>query len=402
MPKPLVLDATTSSWRELASGDLTLPADPTTALAAATKQYVDNVTVGGLKNKLINGNFDLWQEGTVGILTGTGNALGYGSADMWFHQCYAGSSGTGTIGITLLQLAFANGQTVVPNNPTYYGRLQATAVGTQGGTGSFMAMRQPIEGVQTLSGGAFTLSAWIRAESTRTAAIIVRQVFGTGGSPSTTVIAAQQVINLTTAFQKIVLTGTLPSISGKTFGTNLNNYVELWLVSYKQDNVIFGDSLGAVGVYSTSATFDVAQVQFEAGNVATPFEPRPIGLELSLSQRFFCKSFDQLTAPAIGVAGNGTSTHLACYVNSSQIRSGDISFPVTMRAPPTMTFYPTPNSPTQSMGLWAWYNGTAYANCTPSTAAGQNGFGASLNITGTASAFSAYTVQGHWTADARL
>lgn len=48
MPKPLVLDPTTSRERELATGDLTLPADPTTALGAATKQYVDgNLPIDG-------------------------------------------------------------------------------------------------------------------------------------------------------------------------------------------------------------------------------------------------------------------------------------------------------------------------------------------------------------------
>ncbi len=41
VPKPIVLDPTTSGQRELNSGDLTLPADPTTALGAATKQSVD-------------------------------------------------------------------------------------------------------------------------------------------------------------------------------------------------------------------------------------------------------------------------------------------------------------------------------------------------------------------------
>ena len=41
MAKPLIVDPTTSVPAELSTGDLTLPADPTTALGAATKQSVD-------------------------------------------------------------------------------------------------------------------------------------------------------------------------------------------------------------------------------------------------------------------------------------------------------------------------------------------------------------------------
>lgn len=36
-----------------------------------------------------------------------------------------------------------------------------------------------------------------------------------------------------------------------------------------------------------SGTFDIEQVQLEAGSVATPFEVRPLGIELTLCQRFY-------------------------------------------------------------------------------------------------------------------
>jgi hypothetical protein len=52
------------------------------------------------------------------------------------------------------------------------------------------------------------------------------QVFGTGGSPSANVGISGTKISVGTTFQKVTVTATLPSISGKTLGTNNNSF---WL-----------------------------------------------------------------------------------------------------------------------------------------------------------------------------
>ena len=74
----------------------------------------------------------------------------------------------------------------------------------------------------------------------------------------------------TTSWTKIVYTFTVPTFSGKTFGANSCLGVNI------------STALQANSVY----TLDIAQVQLEEGSVATPFEVRPIGLELALCQRY--------------------------------------------------------------------------------------------------------------------
>ena len=64
-------------------------------------------------------------------------------------------------------------------------------------------------------------------------------------------------------------------------------------------------------------------IQLEEGSIATPFEQRPIGLELSLCQRYYLA----MTGIAVGGYNAATFTILSNYV-----------FPTTMRATPTITW----------------------------------------------------------------
>ena len=74
----------------------------------------------------------------------------------------------------------------------------------------------------------------------------------------------------------------MPSISGKTLGTDGNSVLQLSILfDAGSDFNAFTDSLG-----QQSGTFDIAQVQIEPGPVATPFEQRPIGTELNLCHRY--------------------------------------------------------------------------------------------------------------------
>ena len=119
-------------------------------------------------------------------------------------------------------------------------------------------------------------------------------------------------------------------------GLNLatGNYVLSW--EGTAQGRIGGGSYGASGTVTASITgganttieFNsgtVANVQLEAGSIATPFEHRPYGLELSLCQRYYYRSFAILASVVFG--GSEAVNHR--------------SFPVQMRATPTMTTTPT-------------------------------------------------------------
>jgi hypothetical protein len=225
--------------------------------------------LAGFRNRIINGNFDFWQRGTS-FTTGFG-------ADRWNNP-----DSVTTHAVT--RQAFTLGQTAVPNEPTYFNR---TVVASVAGAGNLSQLLQPIEDVRTFAGQQVTVSFWAKVDSTKNIAVELAQDFGTGGSPSAQVRAIGTTkVSIGTSWQKVTVTATVPSISGKTLGTNGNSYLALifWFDAGSDWNTST-DSLG-----QQSGTFDIAQVQIEPGPVATPFEQRPIGTELSLCQRYFQKN----------------------------------------------------------------------------------------------------------------
>lgn len=71
------------------TGDLVLRADPTTALMASTKQYVDNKATSGVgfKNRIINGDFYMDQRNGGASKTITAGAGIAYTVDRWYAQC---------------------------------------------------------------------------------------------------------------------------------------------------------------------------------------------------------------------------------------------------------------------------------------------------------------------------
>jgi hypothetical protein len=319
---PIRLNGSTSGYTEInnsavgTNNTITLPgANPTTngsfllgatsgQLSFSTDPTLTSLNGGplaGFRNHIINGNFDIWQRGT----SFTGNEYG---ADRWIHG-RVGTTHTAT------RQAFTLGQTAVPNEPTYFCR---TVVSSVAGAGNYALLLQKLEDVRTFAGQQVTISFWAKADATKNIAVNTVQVFGTGGSPSANVGISGTKVSIGTTFQKVTVTATLPSISGKTLGTDNNSFLQL-LIWFDAGSTWNGDtdSLG-----QQSGTFDIAQVQIEPGPVATPFEQRPIGTELALCQRYFYRVAD-------------TNITLAPPSITDPNSFGFVTFPVTMRAHPT-------------------------------------------------------------------
>ncbi|NBU34074.1 hypothetical protein EBS40_05600 [bacterium] len=268
-----------------------------------------NVTLQGaaaFKNKIINGNFDIWQRAV------SHSTAGYGSDDRW-NLTFVGSSATNS------RQTFTLGQTDVPNNPQYFKRIVATSVA---GSGNLVANQQRIEGVRTFSGQTVTLSFWAKADASKNMAVEFSQSFGTGGSPSSSITGiGVTTCSLTTSWKKFTITTTIPSISGKTLGTNNNDFIEI--IFWFDAGSSFNSRTNSLG--QQSGTFDIAQVQLEEGTISTPFENRPVGIELQLCQRYYQQAVGQ----------GGTLARIYNNGASSGLVSLNVFFKQTMRSIPS-------------------------------------------------------------------
>lgn len=229
-----------------------------------------NFTYNSLyRQAIINGNFDVWQRGTS--FTSIANAAF--SADR-FSYFITGSSNNASRG------TFTLGQTDVPNFPRYY---LTNAVTTSAGASNRVAMVYKCEDLTKFAGKTFTLSFWAKADASKNIAVEFLEFFGTGGSPSATVTGIEVTkLSLTTAWAKQTITVDVPSISGKTIGTDNNSSFQIifWFDAGSDYNARTS-SLG-----QQSGTFDIAQVQLCAGDVALPFMPKSYEEELRACQRY--------------------------------------------------------------------------------------------------------------------
>jgi hypothetical protein len=334
------------------------------------------------RNKIINGNFDIWQRGT------SQTSSGYGSADRW--QNYHDTSTK-----TASQQSFTLGQTEVPGNPKYYLRHVIT---TGGGANDRVFTNQRIEDVSILAGKTFTFSFWAKADSAKNIAIEVVQNFGTGGSPTSAITGiGVTTYSLTTSWQKFTGTISIPSISGKTIGTDGNDYTSFsfWFDAGSTYNSRT-NSLG-----NQSGTFDIAQVQLEEGSAATPFEQRPIGVELSLCQRYYSKSAEYDVAPAEGSDQKSVTTLID--MAGGLIRTPYLLFPVHMRTMPTITFLKEGGTGGGTNGQWGWYQSGAWAYAGfYASGISDRGFSAHQSGINAAGDGYAYYMHINWTADAEL
>ena len=314
------------------------------------------------RNKIINGNFDIWQRGT------SFTNAGY-SADRWFTTADTNS------GWTVSRQAFTVGQTEVPNEPTYFLRFAISASNLAGPT-----VQQRIEDVRTFAGKTVTATfyAKVSAGSTFTPGYFrMTQNFGSGGSADAFVIANETLTALTSSWAKYTYTFNVPSIAGKTIGAG--NYVTFM---FRIPD-------------STTTTVDFAQVQVEEGTTATAFEQRPIGTELALCQRYYEKSYDQATVP-------GTNTSTGMLINRGTAQAGgtfggSIPFKVEKRAASTVTLY----TPAGASGSWQYaISGTS--STVGMTAVDIASSGCRLNSSSTITAFQACETNGHFVASAEL
>jgi len=287
------------------------------------------------KNKIINGDFGIWQRGAS---FSNPSSLAY-TADRWAIY-YDGSGATRTIS----QQAFTTGAAPVSGYESSFFYRYAVSVAGSGNTANLL--RQYIENVRNFAGQTATVSFWAKASANITVPSVgTTQNFGTGGSPSAGVDTGFATnIAVTTSWQRFSFTANIPSISGKTLGTNNDTSLELRFF---------------LPAGSSTFTFDIWGVQVEAGSVATPFTTASGTLqgELALCQRYYqSRSVMYKSTSSGGFSTNAYDSGI---------------FPTQMRATPTLVF----TSDTGTSGAANLYvSGSATASTAISITAAVDGF----------------------------
>jgi hypothetical protein len=202
----------------------------------------------GFRNAIINGGFDVWQRGTT-----VSPASGYGyTTDRWQAYSYAASA------TTVTRTAFTAGTILGVHSPQFHARINSTSTA--------MYFEQRIEGVNTFAGQTVTISFYAKHQTATSVPLYIEQNFGSGGSA--TVSVTGKTFSISTSWDRYTYTFVMPSITGKTIGTS--SFLSVYLFS------------GAVNNY-----LDLWGFQVEANYQPTPFEQRPIGVELALCHRYF-------------------------------------------------------------------------------------------------------------------
>lgn len=287
------------------------------------------------RNKLINGDFRIDQR-----FAGTSTTLGL----TYVMDRWAMNNSTGT----MTKQRVANG----PYGNTYSAQYTVTSVGTRAAS-DYYYIGQSIEGLNMndLQWGystakTCTLSFWVKNSLTGTygGALISGNVARSYGFTYTVNVAS------TWEYKTIIIPGDITGGStaypsdntsalairfGFGCGSNYSMSAGSWQVA---TNMI--DVTGTASFAQTAgAVVNISMVQFEVGSIATPFENRPIGVELALCQRYYDKSFPASTAPVQNFGRQGAIETLAVRTAGLMGLSTYVRFSVPMRTMPALTFY---------------------------------------------------------------
>jgi len=282
----------------------------------------------GFRNRIINGDMRIWQRGTVINNPTTSN---FYTADRWGvnrNGDYAADLSVGRVAATGLpgfQYCMALQRNV--------GSSSTQAIGLWNSNES--------SNTYDLAGGPITLSFWLKVGANYSGgAITVALYTGTGIDQRIYQYTNQAnilntAISPNTTWARYSFTANVGSAA-----TELGSYF-----TWTPTGVAGGDD----SVYITG-------VQLESGSTATPFEFRPYGLELSLCQRYFQKSYQQDVKPGTAGAYFNAISHV---YGSGSYQNIWWRLPVTMRTVPVPKAY-NPHTGTVNE-IWNSSNGVSYS-----------------------------------------
>lgn len=272
-----------------------------------------NTKPTGFKNYIINGDFQVWQRGTSFSLTN--NTYKYTADRMNTNITNAG----GSLSVTKTTLGNYNAI-----------RLQTNSVATDLTAGSYWAgLNQIIEAQNSfnLNNKTVTVSFLVKTNFTGVLALCMRNSDVSRSYVTEFNVTANVVTKITKTIT-LESTATLTNDNSKGIDIFIGFENNGTYQTTTTDAWVAGNLLTTPNCTNWStiagATIDITQLQLEEGSVATNFEHRPYGLELSLCQRYYeTGGFMRL----IGVT----------YTPNGDSRTSPIRFSTSKRAIPTIS-----------------------------------------------------------------
>lgn len=359
---------------------------------------IDSLESG--RNRIINGDFTLWQRGTSFASPATATY----SADRWKYYKNGGVVHTisrSTDVPTLLQSGYQS---------RYSLRIEVTTADASLASSDYSYLTTILEGYdyQTIHGRPVGIQFWIKSGKTGQYSLALG-----GGSPRRSYVVPFTINDANTWERKFVPL-TMDNLSTYSFdhtsGLDINIVLSSgsayqtaqtgqWLtadVNSTAANVNFSDTIGNALYLAQVMLVDADFTYNPSPNLTYHRVGRSFQGELSMAQRYYEKSFALETTPATN-AGMSEVSRVAAFgpTIQGQTWATDVFFKVQKRVVPTIT----PYNANSAANNWEWTD----TNISTTTGwvlqfAGRNSFiprkdGATATFT---------WAMGHWTADAEL
>jgi hypothetical protein len=294
-----------------------------TSLNATMAGYVNAPNTFGFKNRIINGAMVIDQRNSGSSVSISGLANTY-TLDRWQIR-------NDTDAVVSVQQS-STAPTGFTNSLLY----TVTTADSSLGVSQNYSVQQRIEGFNmsdfrwgTASAQTVTLSFWVRSSLTGTFGGAIANSAANRSYPFTYTISAADTWEQKTLTIAGDTSGTWLTTNGigayiyfsTGAGLTVSGTAGAWASSD------FRSATGAVALVTTNgATFSITGVQLEKGSLATSFDFRDYGRELSMCQRYFYRR-------------SGSEYYSACYWQTTTQWNGcALQYPVTMRAAPIFTF----------------------------------------------------------------
>ena len=298
----------------------------------------------GFKNRIINGDFSVWQRGTTRYSNSGMAASAKYYADRWTSGQFQNA-------------AFERVDRTTAGPASKYAMRVSSSSAAEDGSGTRMTLGQLIEHLNCadLAEKSITLSFWVRFSASSIASY---------GSFNYS-LWQQDSVDLAFDSNGPTRSDTLTLTNG-SFPTTWTKLTLVVTTASTMKNLAVQFSFSNLANTASNGSFwyEIAEVQLEKGSTATPFEFRSIGTELALCQRYYELSYPTGFSPGYNFSESypfSTSKPIALNLVASDdtVTSQTIRFVVQKRASPTVVIYSASNGASGSTFTYKGTGGSA-------------------------------------------